>query len=59
MSKSKGNGINPIEITAERGSDCLRLALLFHGPNERDVYWDPNFLKIMVFFLNFLFLIFD
>lgn len=52
MSKSKGNGINPIEITSEKGSDCLRLALLFHGPNERDVNWDPNFLKIMVIHLK-------
>lgn len=48
MSKSKGNGVNPLEIVEKYGSDCLRLALLFAGPNEKDIVWDPEFPKTLV-----------
>lgn len=49
MSKSKGNGINPLDIVKDYGSDCLRISILFHGPNEKDIIWDPNFPKILVY----------
>ena len=49
MSKSKGNGINPLEIIEKYGSDCLRLSLLFYGPTEKDIVWSDNFQKTLVF----------
>lgn len=52
MSKSKGNGINPLEVIEKYGSDCLRLSLLFYGPTEKDIIWDDNFQKSLVI-LNF------
>lgn len=48
MSKSKGNGINPLDIINKYGSDCLRLALLFSGPTEKDIVWDEDFPKTLV-----------
>ena len=48
MSKSKGNGINPLEVIEKYGSDCLRLALFFYGPTKNDIIWDDNFQKTLV-----------
>ena len=48
MSKSKGNGVNPLEFIREFGSDCLRMSLLFYGPNEKDIVWDESFPKVLV-----------
>ena len=51
MSKSKGNGINPLEVIEKHGSDCLRLALFFYGPTKNDIVWDDNFQKTLVFLI--------
>jgi leucyl-tRNA synthetase len=40
MSKSKGNGVCPLENVNNYGADSLRLALMFFGPNEKDINWD-------------------
>ena len=48
MSKSKGNGINPLEVIEKYGADCLRLSMLFYGPTEKDIIWDDNFQKSLV-----------
>lgn len=44
MSKSKGNGIIPEEMTEKYGVDTLRLALLFGAPAESDFNFDEHFL---------------
>ena len=49
MSKSKGNGISPINIVQEYGSDCLRMTIFFYGPSEKDILWDETMIKNMVF----------
>ena len=48
MSKSKGNGVHPTDIVDKYGSDCLRLAIFFYGPTEKDVFWEENLLKTIV-----------
>jgi len=48
MSKSKLNGINPIEQVELFGSDCLKMAIMFYGPNEKDIVWDGNLIRVMV-----------
>lgn len=40
MSKSKGNVINPDEITEKFGADTLRTYEMFMGPIEADKPWD-------------------
>lgn len=42
MSKSKGNVVNPDEITLEIGTDALRLYILFMGAPEMDCEWSEN-----------------
>ena len=42
MSKSKFNGISPIETLDKYGADNLRLTIFFHGPIEKDLIWDNN-----------------
>ncbi len=39
MSKSRGNVINPDEVTQKFGADSLRMYLMFMGPLERDKPW--------------------
>lgn len=44
MSKSKGNVINPLEITSTRGADALRLALVIRStPGLDKSVGDPDF----------------
>ncbi len=38
MSKSKGNGINPIEIIDKYGADALRISLILATPEGQDPY---------------------
>ncbi|KAL4492538.1 hypothetical protein ABPG72_007651 [Tetrahymena utriculariae] len=52
MSKSKNNGINPLEEIEKFGADCLRMTLLFYGPNEKDIAWDGNLQKTLYSYLN-------
>jgi valyl-tRNA synthetase len=42
MSKSKGNGIDPLEVIAESGADALRFAMAHASTGGQDVRWDPR-----------------
>lgn len=42
MSKSKGNVVNPDDVTQEVGADALRCFILFLGPMDRDKPWNPS-----------------
>lgn len=48
MSKSKNNGVNPLDEIEKSGADVLRMTLLFSGPNEKDIAWDGNLQKTLV-----------
>ena len=39
MSKSKGNVVDPDEMTASRGADALRLYEMFVAPPEKEIEW--------------------
>jgi leucyl-tRNA synthetase len=52
MSKSRGNVVNPEDITVKYGADTLRLYLLFMGPYEATMPWDPKGVEGMWRFLN-------
>ena len=41
MSKSRGNVVNPDELTARYGSDTVRLFLMFIGPWDQGGPWNP------------------
>ncbi len=40
MSKSKNNGINPIELINKYGADSLRLFIIFSAPIENNLEWN-------------------
>lgn len=42
MSKSKGNVVNPDEMVQQYGTDTMRGYMLFMGPVDQDVEWQPN-----------------
>jgi valyl-tRNA synthetase len=42
MSKSKGNGIDPLEVIEESGADALRFAMAHASTGGQDVRWDPR-----------------
>lgn len=42
MSKSKGNGIDPLEVIDEHGADALRFAMCHASTGGQDVRWDPR-----------------
>ncbi|MFN2323608.1 MAG: valine--tRNA ligase [Trueperaceae bacterium] len=42
MSKSKGNGIDPLEVIDESGADALRFAMAHASTGGQDVRWDPR-----------------
>lgn len=42
MSKSKYNGVDPLDLIAEYGADAARLFILFKAPPELDLQWDVN-----------------
>jgi leucyl-tRNA synthetase len=48
MSKSKGNGVNPLDVIEEFGCDALRMGMLFYGPSEKDIHWEETMVKNMV-----------
>lgn len=41
MSKSRGNVVTPDEVVDIYGADALRVAVMFIGPFEQDVAWNP------------------
>lgn len=42
MSKSKYNGVDPIQVVQEYGADTIRLFLLFKAPVDQVLDWDTN-----------------
>jgi valyl-tRNA synthetase len=40
MSKSKGNGVDPIEVINEYGADSLRFAMTYASTGGQDIRWD-------------------
>jgi len=42
MSKSRGNVINPDDVTNKHGADSLRMYLMFMGPLDRDKPWQDS-----------------
>jgi leucyl-tRNA synthetase len=52
MSKSKGNGVLPAQVTELHGVDALRSAILFSAPPEHDVNFDFAVIKSMETYLH-------
>ncbi len=52
MSKSKGNVVSPDDFIREFGADALRLYILFIGPADARVDWQPTGLEGMSRFLR-------
>ena len=52
MSKSKGNGVLPAEVTSEHGVDALRAAILFSAPPESDINFDFASIQAMESYLH-------
>jgi valyl-tRNA synthetase len=42
MSKSRGNGVDPLEVINETGSDALRFALTRASTGGQDIRWDER-----------------
>ena len=42
MSKSRGNVVNPDDLTARYGTDTVRLFLMFIGPWDQGGPWNPT-----------------
>ena len=52
MSKSRGNVVNPEEVSSKFGSDTLRLYLMFMGPYDQTMPWSSKGLEGSWRFLN-------
>lgn len=52
FSKSKGNGVDPLEIIPEYGADALRTYLMFAAPLDIWIKWDPQGVPSALRFLN-------
>ncbi|WP_308700626.1 valine--tRNA ligase [Mycoplasma enhydrae] len=52
MSKSLGNGIDPIEVIGEYGSDVLKMALVFNTSPGQDLNFGQEKIKASRLFLN-------
>ena len=52
MSKSKGNGVSPDQMSDKYGVDTLRLALMFGAPPESDFNFEESFLVSMKSYLD-------
>jgi valyl-tRNA synthetase len=42
MSKSKGNGIDPLDVVNQHGADALRFAMTYASTGGQDVRWDSR-----------------
>ena len=42
MSKSRGNVVNPDDLTSRYGTDTVRLFLMFIGPWDQGGPWNPS-----------------
>ncbi|MFZ4728658.1 MAG: leucine--tRNA ligase [Pseudanabaena sp.] len=52
MSKSKGNGVSPVDAIAKYGADTLRMFTLFKAPPEKDLEWEDADVEGQQRFLN-------
>ncbi len=52
MSKSRGNVVNPDDLTAQYGADAVRVYLMFIGPWDQGGPWNPNGIEGAVRFLQ-------
>ncbi|MGC1310585.1 MAG: leucine--tRNA ligase [Phormidesmis sp.] len=52
MSKSKFNGVSPVEVLAKYGADTARMFILFKAPPEKDLEWDDADVEGQYRFLN-------
>ncbi|TPE58110.1 valine--tRNA ligase [[Mycoplasma] falconis] len=52
MSKSLGNGIDPIAVIDEFGSDVLRVSLIFHSTPGQDINYGPDKIQSARLFVN-------
>ena len=52
MSKSKYNGVDPLEVMGKYGVDTARMFILFKAPPEKDLEWDDADVEGQSRFLN-------
>ena len=52
MSKSKYNGVDPVEVLAKYGADTARMFILFKAPPEKDLEWEDADVEGQFRFLN-------
>jgi leucyl-tRNA synthetase len=52
MSKSKYNGVDPLEVMDKYGADTARMFILFKAPPEKDLEWDDADVAGQFRFLN-------
>lgn len=52
MSKSKYNGVDPLEVMGKYGADTARMFILFKAPPEKDLEWDGADVEGQFRFLN-------
>lgn len=52
MSKSKGNGVDPLEMIDKYGADALRLSLLQHAGKNQDIRFSEERVKLAGAFAN-------
>jgi valyl-tRNA synthetase len=52
MSKSRGNGIDPLEVVDASGADALRFALAYASTGAQDVRWDERRVEMGRAFAN-------
>ncbi|KAJ2995818.1 hypothetical protein HDV02_000395 [Globomyces sp. JEL0801] len=59
MSKSKYNGVDPIQMIEKYGSDITRLFILYKAAPQDELVWDEQSIKGMERFLNKLQIVID
>ncbi|MCT7954105.1 leucine--tRNA ligase [Laspinema palackyanum] len=52
MSKSKYNGVDPLEVLGKYGADTARMFILFKAPPEKDLEWEDADVEGQYRFLN-------